>query len=120
WLHNPLPFHAGAEPAARAAAAAHEQGKFWEMHDELIDDRSRRSNGELVEIARALGLDTVKFERDLHDPAIAAEVTRQQKLCTDNDARGTPGFFINGRSLAGAQPYDKFKEVIDQELAGGI
>ena len=65
-------------------------------------------------------LDTARFELDLRDPATATTVTDQQTICTSNDARGTPTFFINGRMLSGAQPYDKFKEVIDQELAGGI
>ncbi|MCX4246972.1 DsbA family protein [Paraliomyxa miuraensis] len=120
WLHNPLAFHAGAEPAAKAAVAAERQGKFWEMHDELIADRSLRSRADFVTIAGKLGLDIAQFERDLDDPSTALRVSEQQKVCTDNDARGTPNFFINGRSFAGAQPYDKFKEVIDQELAGGI
>ncbi|MEM9462201.1 MAG: thioredoxin domain-containing protein [Myxococcota bacterium] len=120
WLHNPLSFHKGAEPAARAAAAAHEQGKFWDMHDKLIDDRDKRSDRDFVDYARELGLDTGRFEADLHAPSIKARVTAQQTVCTDNDAKGTPTFFINGRLLAGAQSYDRFKEIIDQELSGGI
>jgi protein-disulfide isomerase len=120
WLHNPLSFHAGAEPAARAATAAGKQGKFWEMHDKLTESPSRRSDTDFVDIARELGLDTAQFEVDLRDPATATTVSDQQKICTDNDARGTPTFFVNGRILAGAQPYDKFKEFIDQELTGGI
>jgi len=120
WLHNPLSHHAGAEPAARAATAAGKQGKFWEMHDKLFEDPSRRSDTDFIGYARDLGLDTAQFELDLRDPATATTVTEQQKICTDNDARGTPVFYINGRMLSGAQPYDKFKEVIDQELAGGI
>jgi predicted DsbA family dithiol-disulfide isomerase len=73
-----------------------------------------------VAFASELGLDAVQFEIDLRDPATATTVTEQQKICTDNEARGTPTFFVNGRMLSGAQPYDKFKEIIDQELAGGI
>jgi protein-disulfide isomerase len=120
WLHNPLSFHPGAEPAARAAIAAGKQGKFWEMHDKLYEDTTRRSDSDFVAFASALGLDAVQFEIDLRDPATATTVTEQQKICTDNEARGTPTFFVNGRMLSGAQPYDKFKEIIDQELAGGI
>ncbi|MCH9685859.1 MAG: thioredoxin domain-containing protein, partial [Deltaproteobacteria bacterium] len=120
WLHNPLSFHKGAEPAARAATAAHNQGKFWEMHDKLIEDRDKRAQTDFVGYARDLGLDVARFERDLADPATAATVTEQQRVCADNDARGTPTFFINGRLLAGAQSADKFAKVIDEELAGGI
>ncbi|MCB9714493.1 MAG: thioredoxin domain-containing protein [Myxococcales bacterium] len=120
WLHNPLSFHAGAETAARAAEAAHRQGKFWEMQDELIADRTKRSDSDFLSFASDLGLDTKQLELDLSNTDVARTVTDQQKICTDNDARGTPTFFINGRLLAGAQPYDKFKEIIDQELAGGI
>jgi protein-disulfide isomerase len=120
WLHNPLSFHKGAEPAAKAAAAAHEQGKFWEMHDKLIADRARRSSTDFIGYAGVLGLDTKQFELDLDDTRMATAVTEQQKVCTDNDARGTPTFYVNGRLLAGAQSYDTFKDIIDQELAGGI
>lgn len=120
WLHNPLSFHAGAEPAARAAVAAHNQGKFWEMQDLLIADRTKRSDSDFIGYAKDLGLDTKQFELDLSNADTARTVTEQQTICTDHEARGTPTFFINGRMLAGAQPYDKFKEIIDQELAGGI
>ncbi len=120
WLHNPLSFHPEAEPAARAATAAGNQDKFWEMHDKLMEDSTRRSRLDYVAYARELGLDVARFERDLDDPATAETVKNQQKICTDNEATGTPTFFFNGRLLAGAQPYDKFKEVIDQELRGGI
>ncbi|MEM7154246.1 MAG: thioredoxin domain-containing protein [Myxococcota bacterium] len=120
WLHNPLSFHVGAEPAARAAVAAHAQGKFWEMHDKLFEDKSKRDKGDFIGYAAELGLDTVKFKADFDASSTANEVTTQQKLCTDNEARGTPTFFINGRLMSGAQSYDKLKDIIEQELASGI
>ena len=120
WLHNPLSFHPGAEPAARAAVAAANQDKFWEMHDKLFDDKSKRSRSDFEDMARDLGLDVTQFLTDFDAEETKDLVAEQQKTCTDNDAKGTPSFFINGRYVSGAQPYDRFKEVIDEELAGGI
>lgn len=120
WLHNPLSFHATAEPAARAAVAAANQDKFWEMHDKLYAETSLRSDADFETIAKDLGLDVAKFKTDFAAPETKDLVAEQQKTCVDNDARGTPSFFVNGRLVTGAQPFDRFKEVIDEELAGGI
>ena len=120
WLHNPLSFHPGAEPAARAAVAAANQDKFWEMHDKLFEDKSLRSRSDFETMARDLGLDVTQFLTDFDAEETKDLVAEQQKTCTDNDAKGTPSFFINGRYVSGAQSYDRFKEVIDEELAGGI
>jgi len=120
WLHKPLSFHPGAEPAARAAVAAANQGKFWEMHEKLFADKSLRSQSDFESMATALGLDVPRFSADLTATATSELVTKQEKLCADNDAKGTPSFFINGRLVNGAQSFDRFKEVIDEELAGGI
>ncbi|MBL4685161.1 MAG: thioredoxin domain-containing protein [Nannocystaceae bacterium] len=120
WLHNPISSHPGAEPAARAATAAANQGKFWEMHAKLFEDTALRSKSDFDTMARDLGLDMAEFSRDYDATETKELVVKQQKICTDNDARGTPAFFINGRLVSGAQPYDRFKEVIDEELSGGI
>src|SRR5690606_9962715 len=61
----PLPMHADAEPGARAALAAHAQGKFWEMHDALFANSREMSRGALIAHARTIGLDMKRFEADL-------------------------------------------------------
>ena len=117
WMHNPLAFHAGAEPAARAATAAAAQGKFWEMHDALFDDDTIRDRDGLVALAKSQGLDADAFAKALDDPATAQAVRAQAKTCTGNGATGTPSFFINGELLVGAQPLERFAEIIDAALA---
>jgi protein-disulfide isomerase len=120
WLHNPQPFHTGAEPAARAAVAAANQGKFWEMHDKLFEDKTLRSDADFVTMATDLGLDVTQFETDLNAEVTKELVASQAKICRDNDAKATPSFFINGRKLTGAQAKSVFKVTIDKEMGGGI
>lgn len=119
WRNQPLPFHQNAVPAAAAAMEAFAQGKapkFWAMHDKLFDNRSALTQPDLEKYAQELGLDVAKFKAALeskkHEPGIKAD----QELAAEVGARGTPSFFINGRPLKGAQPVDKFKEIIDDEL----
>ncbi|MDB4974902.1 MAG: Periplasmic thiol disulfide interchange protein DsbA, partial [Myxococcaceae bacterium] len=119
WRNQPLPFHQSAMPAAEAAMEAFAQGKsdkFWEMHNKLFANNKALTRPDLEKYAAEVGLDVPKFKAALdankHDAAIKADM----ELGTNVGARGTPSFFINGRSLRGAQPVEKFKELIDDEL----
>ena len=112
WLHHPLPFHTGAEIAARAATAAGHQGKFWEMHDLLFDAQKARSEEELAAMAVELGLDEARFLEDLRDEATAKSVAEQTEVCKASGARGVPSFFVEGDVLIGAQPYERFDEIL--------
>lgn len=116
FKHNPLPFHKDAPGAAKAALAAGEQGKFWEMHDLLFTDTKKLKPANLTEYAQKLGLDMTKFDADMKSPKFDAVIKADQKLGQTFGARGTPHFFINGRRLAGAQPFPNFKKVIDEEI----
>src|SRR5437764_1907158 len=74
--HFPLPVHAHAREAALAAEAAHEQGKFWEMHDVLYQEQARWSLGEDVPAlfagyAKSIGLDVERYKKDLPDREVA-------------------------------------------------
>ncbi|MFU8803156.1 MAG: DsbA family protein [Bradymonadaceae bacterium] len=114
----PLPFQANSEPAARASLAAKEQGKFWEMYDLLYENqRNLAQDGLFERLAGQLGLNVEKFKKDFDDPKIAAQVKAEHAAGSAVGVRGTPAFFINGTRLVGAQPIDKFKEIIDAELA---
>lgn len=117
FLHNPLGFHPNAMPAAKASMAAHRQGKFWEFHDKAFANQRELSEENYLKWAGEIGLDIERFKKDMADPAIQAEIERQQKAAVALGARGTPGFFINGELFSGAQPFDKFKEVIEKQLA---
>jgi protein-disulfide isomerase len=119
FRHYPLPMHKNAEPAHRAAIAAEKQGKFWEMHDLLFKDKSKRSEADFVAYAEQLGMDTAKFKADWAAPATAQRVKDDIAACQKLEVRGAPGFLINGRLMSGAQPFPRFKSVLDEELKGG-
>ncbi|AKU91075.1 DsbA family protein [Vulgatibacter incomptus] len=116
WANNPLGFHPNAMPAAEAAYAAHEQGKFWEMHDKLFANQSALTRENFEKFAQELGLDMAKFKAAIDSGKFKGQIEKEQALYTSRGARGTPGFFINGRLVSGAQPFDNFKRVIDEEI----
>src|SRR5262249_36532108 len=110
----PLPFHSKARPAAVAANCAIAQGKYWEFNQKLFTADLGPEG--FKKIAGDLGLDQKKFEEG---------VAKNDQKSIDKDVEdgsevgviGTPAFFINGRMLSGAQPFEAFKDIIDQELA---
>ncbi|MET0283180.1 MAG: thioredoxin domain-containing protein [Polyangiales bacterium] len=119
WRNQPLPFHQNAMPAAQAAMEAYAQGKsekFWLMHNKLFENRSALSRADLEKYAGELGLDVAKFKTALDTNKHEAAIKADQEIAGNVGARGTPSFFINGRNLRGAQPVEKFKEIIDDEL----
>jgi protein-disulfide isomerase len=115
--HSPLPFHPDAPAAAEAALAAEEQGKFWEMHDKLIGNQRNLAREDLEAYARELGLDMGKFTQALDARSHKARIDQDIVVAEKVGARGTPTFFINGRKMSGAQPFEAFKGVIGEELA---
>ncbi|HZH78147.1 MAG TPA: thioredoxin domain-containing protein, partial [Archangium sp.] len=113
---NPLSFHPRAKPAALAALAAGEQGKYWEYHAKLFANAKAMQDADLEKYAREIGLDLNRWKVDMANPKLAAVIERDQALAAKVGANGTPAFFINGRFLSGAQPIDNFKALIDEEL----
>ena len=117
YMDFPLSFHSHAMDAARAARCAADQDKFWPFHDALFLDQKKLEPNDLKQTAAKLGLDSNKFNScfasDKHDASIRKDIAEGNKL----GVTGTPTFFINGRELMGAQPPEKFNEVIDEELA---
>ena len=116
FRHNPLPFHSDAPLAAQAAVAAENQGKFWEMHDLLFKHQQNLKRADLEKYAAELKLDLAKFKADIDSPATKKRVEDDKELAKKVGAQGTPNFFINGRPLRGAVPYEQFKKVVDDEL----
>jgi protein-disulfide isomerase len=119
YRHMPLAFHKGAEPAARAAVAAHAQGKFWKLHDLLFDNQRERTDADLERLARKAGVNVKKWRKAFKSPETAARVKAESEGCAANDVRGTPGFLVNGRLLSGARPLADFEQVVQEELARG-
>ncbi len=92
--------HSEALPAAKAAWAAFQQGKFWEYHDALFSQQQKLSEALYIDIAKKLNLDLQKFERDrrLADTAIQKDIALAEKLRLS----GTPFFIINSENFSGA------------------
>lgn len=91
--------HPDALGAAKAAMAAHQQGKFWAMHDRLFDQQRALAREQLIAHARALGLDEQRFAADLDSETTRDLVARDLAEATALGLRGTPTFFINGRQM---------------------
>lgn len=115
----PLPGHANAEPAAKAALAANNQGKFWEFQDALFNNQRNLNDAKYVEIATELKLDLEKFNKDRASAEIAAQVAADAEIAKKHGITGTPAFFVNGVAVKGAYPVGHFKMIIDRWLAGG-
>ena len=117
FKHNPLPMHRDAKPAALAAEAAGRQGKFWKMHDLMFENTRKLEGDDLLRYAKKLRLNRKRFKRDMKDQALETKIDAHQKQASQLGARGTPAFFINGRFLSGARPFEAFAALIDEELA---
>ena len=119
FKHLPLEMHAKAPAAHAAAEAAHQQGKFWEMHDLIFSNQEAMSPEKYVEYAKQLHLDLARFERDVASGQVKGRIDADSQEAERLGVSGTPAFFVNGRFLSGAQPFPAFKELIDQELGRG-
>jgi len=117
YRHYPLPTHPNARPAAEASTCAEEQGRFWEYHDQLFRNATRLTDADLKQHALAAGLDASRFNACFDSHKFKSAVDKDMAEGNEAGVTGTPAFFINGRALEGAQPFESFKRVIDEELA---
>lgn len=118
YKHFPLDsLHPQARRAAEASWCAQQQDKFWPYHDRLYQAGADASAATLARVAREAGLDIQGFEQCLASDEPAAVVQAHVDEGEKYGVTGTPGFFINGRFLSGAQPFDEFVRVIEEELA---
>jgi predicted DsbA family dithiol-disulfide isomerase len=115
-MHQPLSFHKNAMGAALAMSAAHRQGKAWKMHDKMFENNKALERADLDRYAGEIGLDVARFKRDMDDPKLKEQVLADQKIANSVGASGTPTFFVNGRKLVGAKPFEEFKTIIDEQL----
>ncbi|MEJ2198191.1 MAG: thioredoxin domain-containing protein [Desulfuromonadales bacterium] len=115
FKHFPLNMHIFARQAALASIAARNQGKFWQLHDQLFANYNQLNEEKIRELAASVGLDMERFDTDIANPALQQEIAADMQLGADSGVRGTPAVYINGvqlkdRSLAG------FRKAIDAEL----
>ena len=111
----PLRGHKKAMPAAIAAQAAHEQGKFWEFHDEVYKNMRDLSPKKFNEIAEKLGLDLEKFKKDQASPAIRQRIAKDKRDAAAAGVRGTPTLFVNGRRVKD-RSFINIQKMISEEL----
>ncbi len=111
--------HPNANPAAEAANCAGEQGKYWDFHTMLFAG-GELGNAVYEQYAKDLDLDLAKFAECLSTNRTADEVQADFDYAANLGISSTPTFFINGLAVVGAQPFETFQQIIEQELAGQI
>ncbi len=115
FKHFPLSqIHPEALPAAKAARAAQNQGKFWEYHDRLFARQKDLGETLYVNLAEELGLNQEQFERDRQSPETIAIINRDLELGRALGIEGTPFFLMNGRPLAGAVSLAEMEQLLTQ------
>lgn len=116
WRHLPLPeMHSHALLAAHAAEAAGRQGRFWQMHDRLLDDQRAVDPDALRAVASALGLDVERFAADAADPDIAARVQRDRDDAEAAALQSTPSFYLDEQLLL--EPWPTLRGLVPQLLS---
>lgn len=119
YRHFPLvQIHPYATLAAQATEAAALQGKFWDMHDVIFNTQSewaRLDNAEpfFISLADSIGIDTEKFEADLHSSEVKAAVTEDARRASRLRLPGTPSFILNGEILESVGSYESLKAQVE-------
>ena len=119
----PLPMHKNTWAASNAAACADEQGKFWEMHDQLFNAQDQwngqatsRPKGKFMEYAKALGLNVDQFEACFDAKKYQPRIKANEMMATKRGASQTPTFVIGDKMIGGAISFDRFKGLVDSAL----
>lgn len=115
FKHFPLPSHNMARQAAWASMAAHQQGKFWEYHDQLFKNSSTLNDKKFEEIAQGMGLNMERFKQDMGSLAVKDRVEKDAEEGRNIGVRGTPALYVNGRALKDRSPQG-IQGLIDEEL----
>lgn len=112
----PLRMHTMAQPAALASLAAREQGKFWPLHDLLFANYNQLNEEKIRALAKEVGLDLARFDRDRNSQKLREEVLRDQGLGQQAGVQGTPTVFLNGKLLR-ERNVPAVQVIIDREIA---
>jgi protein-disulfide isomerase len=126
WHDLPLPMHPDARVAAQAAREAYKQKgqrAFWDIHDRMFHSQSNLRRTDLDGYAKELTLDMDKWNAAIDGGAHAGEIEADEKAAEEMSIHGTPGFLVvpgrgsSGYFLSGAQPYEKFRKLVERALA---
>ena len=113
WRHLPLTdVHPHAQLAAEATEAAAAQGKFWDMHDQLLDHQGALTARDLMRYAAEIGLNPERFARDMRRHAGEAKIAADVDSADLSDVSGTPTFFVNGKRHHGAYDIDTLASAV--------
>jgi Na+/H+ antiporter NhaA len=113
WRHLPLnDVHPHAQLAAEGAEAAAAQGKFWEMHDQLLEHQGALTAEDLIGYAGELGLDVDRFARYLAGDAGMARIDEDVDSADLSGVSGTPTFFVNGKRHHGAYDLSELSDAV--------
>ena len=112
----PLDFHEHAREAAEASLAAHEQGKFWAMHDKMFAHSESLSRETIRGLAAEIGLDVKAFEQALDAGRWRGRIDEDIADGMKLGVYGTPWFFINGRHYNGARTMEAITPIIESEI----
>ncbi|MGZ4866953.1 MAG: DsbA family protein [Candidatus Angelobacter sp.] len=117
--HFPLTNHPDSMLAHQAALAAGEQGHFWEMHDLLFANQQKVEMPDLLRYAQQLHLDVPRFRQRLESRHFERVIREDTVLGDALGVTATPSFFINGQTLVGFGPAERFEQAIDEALNPG-
>ncbi len=112
----PLSFHKDSMKAHEAAHCAGDQGKYWDMNKKLFANQQAIKMEDLKKYAGEIKLNQKKFDECLDSGKFTDKVQKNQQYGETVGVSGTPAFFVNGRMLSGARPFENFKSIIDDEL----
>ena len=108
-----LPIFGGdSEDAAKGALAAHEQGKYFEMHQKLFSDPGKANKEKVLRIANELGLDVPQLEKDMESEKVQAALDEARELAQKLGLQGTPLYLIGDRTIPGA-PDDLYDQLVE-------
>jgi protein-disulfide isomerase len=112
----PLDRHSQAALAAAAALAAHQQGKFWPLHDAMFADRTHLSRPAILAMAAKVGLDMKRFEQAWDSAPIKQAVMREMEEGERAGVDSTPTIFIDGQKYSGSLDLDAIRPIIEAEI----
>jgi protein-disulfide isomerase len=119
-LHQyPLPDNRHAHLAAQAALAAQAQGKYWPMHDKLLENRTQLERADLLRYAKELGLDVAKFTRALDNKTYASAVDADIALGKALQVVGMPTIFVNNERILNSVDEEGIIAAVEEYLARG-
>lgn len=123
FVFRNFPNHYNSMLAAKSAEAAAQEGKFWQMHDKLLENQLEWGEKQVpvteafIKYAKEIGINVPTFTDLISGKTFEEKILRDKKDGTSLGVRATPTFFLNGKKLEGIPPYEDLKKMIDKELA---